>query len=42
MTDIPQRTIERELSTLQKLEIIRREGSPRTGNWVIIDKNYLN
>ena len=42
MTDIPQRTIERELSTLQKLGIIRREGSPRTGNWVIIDKNYLN
>lgn len=42
MTDNPQRTIERELSTLQKLEIIRRDGSPRTGNWVIIDKNYLN
>ena len=41
MTDIPQRTIERELSTLQKLNIIRREGAPRTGSWVIINKNCL-
>ena len=41
MTDIPQRTIERELSTLQKLDIIRREGSPRTGSWVIINKALL-
>ena len=38
MTDIPQRTIERELSTLKKLNIIRREGTPRTGSWVIINK----
>ena len=28
MSDIPQRTIERELSILQKLDIISREGSP--------------
>lgn len=36
MTDIPQRTIERELSVLQRAEIIRHIGSPRTGAWVIV------
>jgi ATP-dependent DNA helicase RecG len=38
MTDIPQRTIERELATLQKGKLLRREGSPRTGWWVIVRK----
>lgn len=42
MTDIPQRTIERELSVLQKMEVLFREGSPRTGRWVIKDKSLLN
>lgn len=33
MTSIPQRTIERKLSALQKLGVIRRIGAPRTGKW---------
>ena len=41
MTDIPQRTIERELSTLQRLDIVYREGSNRAGNWVIKTKTLL-
>ena len=36
MTDIPQRTIERELTTLQKKKVLSRDGSPRTGRWVIV------
>ncbi len=39
--DVPQRTIERELSVLQKMAILHREGSPRTGKWVIENKSYL-
>ena len=35
MTDIPQRTIERELSSLQKMSVLQRLGAPRTGNWAI-------
>lgn len=35
MTDIPQRTIERELASLQKINIIHRIGAPRTGRWEI-------
>ena len=35
ITDIPQRTIERELSTLQKMSILKRVGAPRTGKWAI-------
>lgn len=37
MTDIPQRTIERELSVLQKSEVLYRIGAPRTGKWVIAE-----
>lgn len=36
ITDIPQRTIERELSSLQKNVCFANVwGSPRTGKWVI-------
>lgn len=42
MTDIPQRTIEREISALQKMKVLSREGSPRTGKWVIKEKGVLN
>lgn len=38
MTSIPQRAIERELSALQKLGVIRRIGAPRTGKWVIAEQ----
>lgn len=38
MTDIPLRTIERELSALQKMKVVRHEGSARTGQWIIIDQ----
>ena len=33
MSGIPQRTIERELSLLQKADMICRVGAPRTGRW---------
>ncbi len=35
ITDIPKRTIERELSIMQKIGIIKRIGAPRTGSWSI-------
>lgn len=35
MTDIPQRTIEREISALQKMSVLQRMGAPRTGKWAI-------
>lgn len=35
MTDIPQRTIEREISALQKMSVLQRVGAPRTGKWAI-------
>lgn len=38
MTDIPQRTIERELSALQKSDVLHRVGAPRTGKWVIAEQ----
>lgn len=37
MTDIPQRTIERELSVLQKLKVLYRVGAPRTGKWKVAE-----
>lgn len=36
MTDIPQRTIEREISALQKMSVLQRVGAPRTGKWAIM------
>ena len=34
MLSVVQRTIERELATMQQMGVIRHEGSPRTGRWV--------
>ena len=36
------RTIEREIAVLRKRGIIVREGSARTGHWIIIDNNKNN
>lgn len=36
MSGIPQRTIERELSILQKVDMICRVGAPRTGRWKLL------
>ena len=36
MSGIPQRTIERELSILQKADMICRVGAPRTGRWKLL------
>ena len=36
MSGIPQRTIERELSILQKVDIVCRVGAPRTGRWKLL------
>ena len=36
MSGIPQRTIERELSILQKTDMICRVGAPRTGRWKLL------
>ena len=35
---VSERTIERDLSKMQRAGIIRREGSPNTGIWVILEK----
>ena len=34
------RTVERDLSALQKLGIIRREGKRNTGIWVILERPH--
>ena len=36
MSGIPQRTIERELSILQKADMICRVDAPRTGRWKLL------
>ena len=36
MSGIPQRTIERELSLLQKADMICHIGAPRTGRWKLL------
>lgn len=36
MSGIPQRTIERELSILQKADMICHVGAPRTGRWKLL------
>lgn len=33
------RTVERDLSVLQKLGIIRREGKRNTGIWVLLEQS---
>lgn len=38
MLNIPERTLERDLSVMQKNEIIRHEGKARTGHWVVLKK----
>lgn len=35
ITNIPQRTIEREIAALQKMSVLQRVGAPRTGKWAI-------
>lgn len=36
--DIPTRTLERELASLQSRCVIRHEGKPKTGRWVVLVK----
>lgn len=36
---VTQRTIERDLSVMQKAHIIRHEGSDKTGVWVVLEKS---
>ena len=36
MLSVSQRTIERDLSTLQKIGVLKREGKDNDGVWVII------
>ncbi|MBQ6771208.1 MAG: hypothetical protein IJP44_09575 [Bacteroidales bacterium] len=35
MMSVKKRTVERELAVLRKKGIIAREGSPRTGRWIV-------
>lgn len=35
MSNIPQRTIEREIAALQKMSVLQRVGAQRTGKWAI-------
>jgi len=37
MLSVSQRTIERDLSVLQKMKILRHEGMDNHGVWVLID-----
>ena len=39
MHDMPLRTVERELSALQKIGVLHREGSARAGKWVVLEKS---
>ena len=34
-SNIPQRTIEREIAALLKMSVLQRVGAPRTGKWAI-------
>lgn len=36
MSGIPQRTIEQELSILQKADMLCRVGAPRIGRWKLL------
>ena len=36
---VSQRTIERDLSAMQKIGILKREGKDNNGMWIIILKN---
>ena len=38
---VSQRTIERDLSALQKIGVLKREGKDNDGMWVIV-KNNVN
>ena len=38
---VSQRTIERDLATLQKIGVLKRKGKDNDGMWVIV-KNYIN
>ena len=38
MLSVSQRTIERDISALQKLGVLKREGKDNDGVWVIIVK----
>ena len=37
---VSQRTIERDLSTLQKLGVLKREGKDNDGTWIIISVSH--
>ena len=39
---VSQRTIERDLSALQKKGVLKREGKDNDGKWVISGYNYIN
>ena len=36
MLSVSQRTIERDLAALQKLDILKREGKDNDGKWIIV------
>lgn len=42
MSGIPQRAIEREISVLQKADIICHVGAPRTGKWKLLTQIDFN
>ena len=39
---VSQRTIERDLSVMQRAGIIRHEGSDKAGIWVVLEKADIN
>ena len=38
---VSQRTIERDLSAMQKIGVLKREGKDNDGIWIIVKKNFL-
>lgn len=41
MLSVSQRTIERDLSVLQKSEILKHEGKDNDGKWVFVKRNIV-
>jgi ATP-dependent DNA helicase RecG len=39
---VSQRTIERDLSALQKLGVLKREGKDNDGKWIVVNNSKVN
>ena len=39
---VSQRTIERDLSALQKIGVLKREGKDNDGKWIVVNNSKVN